>query len=105
MDENNPIQIIATESGLQIKKGDELDRAWLVQRINELINFDFSKLVSILYRVDVDEGKLRHLLNVNAGKDAAPVIADLLIERQEQKKKWRDKFGDNKSADDGEEKW
>jgi hypothetical protein len=105
MDEANNIQTIASESGLEIKKGDELNRAWLAQKINELINHDFPKLVSILYRVDVDERKLRHLLSINAGKDAAPVIADLLIERQEQKKKWRDQYNHNKLSNDDEEKW
>ena len=33
----------------------------LVEKINDLINTDFQKLVSILYRMDVSEIKLKQL--------------------------------------------
>lgn len=54
-------------------------------KINELINSDFEKLVQLLYRVDVDESKLKKMLQENAGTDAGKMIALLLIERQQQK--------------------
>lgn len=54
-------------------------------KINELINSDFEKLVQLLYRVDVDEMKLKKMLQENAGMDAGKMIALLLIERQQQK--------------------
>lgn len=53
--------------------------------INQLINTDFEKLISLLYRIDVNETKLRNLLATSAGRDAAQLIADLIIERQLQK--------------------
>ena len=57
----------------------------LASHINFLIQSDFQKLVSILYRVDVNESKLKHLLKENQGFDAANIITDLIIERELQK--------------------
>ena len=79
-------------------------RQHLVVHINDLLLNDFNKLVRILYRVDVSEQKLKHLLRENPTTDAAIIIADLLIERQEQKMKTKQSF----KADDsipGEDKW
>lgn len=53
--------------------------------INQLINTDFEKLISLLYRIDVNETKLRCLLDASEGRNAAQLIADLIIERQLQK--------------------
>ena len=57
----------------------------LVERINELIESDFSRLISILYRQDISEIKLRQLLKENRNTDAAKVIADMMIEREREK--------------------
>ena len=67
-------------------------RVNLIERINHLIQKDFEKLVSILYRVDVNENKLKTLLKASAGTDAAVLIADLIIEREWQKVKIRNTF-------------
>lgn len=79
-------------------------REQLAVYINELINTDFEKLASILYRVDVDEKKLKKLLADNPDTDAGLLIADLVIERQIEKKKSREKFRRDSSISD-EEKW
>ena len=57
----------------------------LANRINEMINRDFSALVQLLYRIDVSESKLRQLLQENATSDAGRIIAQLILERQWQK--------------------
>ena len=67
-------------------------REKLIEFINHLIQKDFEKLVSILYRVDVDENKLKTLLKASPGTDAAVLIADLIIERELQKIKTRKTF-------------
>ena len=76
----------------------------LSSHINFLIQSDLQKLVSILYRVDVDEAKLKHLLKENPDFDAANIITDLIIERQLQKIRSRQEYrpGENIS---GDEKW
>lgn len=71
-------------------------------KINELINTDFEKLVQLLYRVDVDESKLKKMLQENAGTDAGKMIALLLIERQQQKLQSKK---DSPPLDPNEELW
>jgi Asp-tRNA(Asn)/Glu-tRNA(Gln) amidotransferase B subunit len=72
--------------------------------INHLINHDFEKLVSLLYRIDINESKLKQLLQQKQGADAAGTIADLIIERQLQKIKSRQEIKKNIDIPD-DEKW
>ena len=72
--------------------------------INHLINTDFEKLVYYLYRIDVDETRMRNLLDKSAGENAAALIAELIIERQQQKIESRNTFDTNDNIPD-EEKW
>ena len=78
-------------------------KAALTSYVNELINKDFEKLVSLLYRIDVNEHKMRNLLNAKQGENAAGLIADLIIERQLQKIESRKKYSSRQDSD--EEKW
>lgn len=74
--------------------------------IHDLINHDFNKLVSILYRVDINETRLKKLLEQNPSEDAGLMIAELIIERQTQKMHSREHFrqkGEN--SIDENEKW
>lgn len=74
--------------------------------IHHLINNDFNKLVSILYRIDVSEQKLRQLLEGNPLEDAGTIIAELIIERQQQKLQSRKLFpGTGENSIDENEKW
>jgi len=78
----------------------------LSAHINRLIQTDFEKLVGILYRMDINEPKLKLLLKENTNSNAGVIIANLMIERQEQKIKSRQQFSkrdDNNISD--EEKW
>ena len=83
--------------------GEEL-REKLVAHINYLINKNFERLVYYLYRIDVNESKMRHLLEQKEGENAAALIADLIIERQLQKIESRKKTEPDKNTPD-EEKW
>jgi hypothetical protein len=73
--------------------------------VNKMIESDFEKLVNILYRVDVNERKLKYLLRENVGSDAADIIADLIIERQMEKIKSRREFSNQDDNISDEEKW
>ena len=77
----------------------------LAVHINYLINHDFEKLVSCLYRVDVSESKMRVLLQEKEGENAAGLIADLVIERQSRKIKSRQQFRQRDNDIDENEKW
>ena len=83
----------------------ELLNEKLLQHINNLILHDFQKLVSLLYRIDISEEKLKYLLKENADKDAASIIADLIIERQMQKIKSKELFKQWDLDIDENEKW
>lgn len=76
----------------------------LAAHINDLIQSDFQKLVTILYRVDVDEKRLKQVLAENPGKDAGEIIAGLLIERQMQKIQSRKQYKRDEDISDNE-KW
>ena len=61
--------------------------------------------MGILYRIDVNERKLKYLLQENVGEDAAFIIADLIIERQIEKIKSRQQFSRRDDNISEEEKW
>lgn len=103
MDKEQALQDISKELGLVIKDG-VVNLQILSERINDLINNDFQKLVSILYRMDVNEIKLKQLLNENQGTDAGIIIGQLMIERQEQKIRSRQAHKPDENISD-DEKW
>jgi hypothetical protein len=57
--------------------------------INDLITSDFEKLISILYRLDISEAKLKYLLQLHTNENAGAIIAALIVERQWEKIKSR----------------
>jgi hypothetical protein len=64
----------------------------LESMINELIKNDFSKLVQLLYRIDVSEAKLKNILQVHPNEDAGKLIAVVVLERLAATKKARESF-------------
>lgn len=82
---------------------EELERELSV-KINWLIQNNFEQLVFILYRIDVNESKLRLLLNQFTGEDTGKIIAQLIIERQTQKIITRQQFKQQHDIDENE-KW
>ncbi|MGZ8557097.1 MAG: hypothetical protein ACXWWC_02120 [Chitinophagaceae bacterium] len=77
--------------------------------INQLISNNFNKLISLLYRMDVNEANLMQLLHDNQAEDAGIIIANLIIERQLQKiKSKKENKGNNIISGDEmneNEKW
>jgi hypothetical protein len=78
---------------------------YLADKINGLIKNNFDHLVYILYRVDVDEAKLKNVLKENPQQDAGKIIARLLIERQLQKIILRKQFTKKEDGINEEDKW
>lgn len=86
------------------QNNNETIRDELVKFINELINKDFSSLVQLLYRIDIDENNLKQILKQHDGADSASLIAEMIIKRQLQKIATRKKTsGDNKLSP--EDRW
>ena len=69
----------------------EQQRQYLIQVVAQLIDTDYHKLTNILYRIDVDELKLKKAL-LESDQSISVTIADLIIERQVQKLKYRNRF-------------
>ncbi|MEO7984299.1 MAG: hypothetical protein ABI688_09475 [Bacteroidota bacterium] len=86
---NEALAIVSKDLGLAVNSDHAQSRQLLINRINELLAGDFEKMISILYRMDINEMKLKLLLKDNPGHDAGPIIADLMIERQAEKIKSR----------------
>ena len=59
----------------------ELFRQELINKINHLLVNDFASLVQILYRIDIDENKLKERLKQQNTEPAATVIADMMLKR------------------------
>jgi hypothetical protein len=72
--------------------------------VNKLINSDFSKLIAILYRIDIPETAVATVLQQQAGTDAGILIAQLILERQLQKQLMREQFTTQRVIPD-DEKW
>ena len=88
MDDNRQHALIHTASLLELDTVGDTDlRGRVVARINDLISKDFNRLIHILYRIDVDEQKLKQALRSKPDRDAAEIICDLLVERQAAKRR------------------
>ena len=84
---NAIVHIINDSFGLQTTDADFMQL--LAKKINDLIVHDFNKLISILYRADINEKKMSMLLEQNKNENAGKLIAALFVERQLEKIKSR----------------
>jgi hypothetical protein len=89
---------------INLQSLEKLDTPHLEQAINELIKNDFSRLVQLLYRIDVSEAKLKNILSANPNEDAGKLIAQVIIERLAITKKARESFSTTSRIDDTEER-
>lgn len=108
MHTTDPELVPALNQSLKLELPDSLSYEQLREKLsvyfNDLIQTDFEKLVFLLYRIDVDEARMRALLAHREGQDTAGLITDLVIERQLQKVESRRKFKQEQN-EEGEEKW
>ena len=78
----------------------------LAEKVNALIEENFDQLLQLLYRIDINEYRLRRLLVENEGEDAGKIIARLIVQRQWEKIESRRKYRqDTDAGADGEERW
>lgn len=61
----------------------------LSKEIAYLIDHDFQRLVFILYRIDVDENKVKNALATSGFEKAPTIIAEMILNRQVEKVKSR----------------
>jgi len=104
MEDNEHIrQLLHQKEQLPVAQKEAL-RNQLIKYINHLLVRDFNKVVQILYMVDVNEAKLKQVIEKNPTTETAVIIVDLLIERQDQKIEMKKSFRSNENIPD-DEKW
>lgn len=92
---NEVVSIVKNDlafSFIGINNLDEL-RQQIYQRIAEMINREFELLMSIMYRLDIDEAKFNDAI-ANT-EDPAAQITELIIEREIQKVQTRMRYRNN----------
>jgi hypothetical protein len=91
------LKSVASLFGLSLEQIDSNSNEQLFEvlsnYLNHLIEHDFNQLVAILYRIDVSEDKVRQTLaNAPTESNSGKLIAQLIIEREQQKMYWREKY-------------
>ncbi len=69
-------------------------KEWLTSEIIKLMMNDMEKLLNILYRIDVNEKKVKEVFAQHNPKLIAPSLAELIIEREMGKAETRIKYRD-----------
>lgn len=107
MNDHQLIQSLEQYLGLTIQQENDSEALHriIADHINHLIQNDFHRLISLLYRIDINEDKLKILLKDNEGTDAGLIIADLIIERQLEKIKTREQFKQENNDNNENEMW
>lgn len=78
----------------------------LAAKIDYLIANDFNGLFFILYRLDVNEKKVKEMIAQSGGLTPGLTIANLILKRLEEKVYWRNKFkNQSEQIIDEEERW
>ena len=62
-------------------------------RVGELMEEDASLLFSYMYRLDIDEQKLKHAVQHYSGDSRIKALADLILKRQLLRIELRKKYG------------
>jgi hypothetical protein len=104
MIDNNVViqQDLEKETGLVLTNN---FREELSVYINKLINADFEKLVFLLYRIDIQESKIKQLLALPSSNNAGEIIADAIIKRQAEKAITRQLYKQCEDNISEEDKW
>lgn len=67
-------------------------KKYLSHRLADLLDNNFNLLINTLYRIDIDEIKLKKIFSSDSRVYIPDALAGLIIERQIQKIYWRNKY-------------
>lgn len=71
-------------------------RIYLTKKLSVLLDYKFDTLINILYRIDVNEERLKELFASSNREFIPATLAELIIERSIQKVKFRQKYKSGK---------
>jgi hypothetical protein len=87
-------ELLSKDFGLnQALSLDALQQALQERLVDYLLN-DLEGLLQLLYRIDVDEKKVKQVFSGNQPKEIAPQLAVLILQRMMQKAETRLKYKD-----------
>ncbi len=73
-------------------------KLFLTEKLSDLMVKNFDEVLKILYQIDINEIKVRNVMHSNNNYKAS-LLADLIIKRQLQKIKSREKYKRNSTKD------
>lgn len=79
------LKIVSKDFDLPDSVDEDRIRELLIPAFEYLIENDFSKLVQLLYRADVDQEELKKKLEGTEGQSTAAIITDAYLSRQRAK--------------------
>jgi len=91
------LKIISKDFDIEESLSEDQLREVLIEAFAYLVDNGFPKLIQILYKADVDQYKLKELLETVEGKSSAEVIADAYIARQMAKLETWKKYNSKKN--------
>lgn len=75
-------------------------RKWLENKIKQMLDQETDLLWSTLYRMDIDEEKIKQVLASAYRTPVEAGLADLVLERQKQRNEMRAKFSSRKPPEE-----
>ena len=93
MSDNQDLSALVNSFLVSKEKNDALIREKVYKVVLELLMENISNLYQVLYRIDVREEKVKNaFLDNPLAEVAAERITELIIERQLEKRKWRERY-------------
>ncbi len=89
----NKIEISSEETGIESY---DLLKEYLAQKVAELMDNDFERFLNSLYRIDINERKIKEVLIDKNILSIPEKIADLIIERQIERIKYQRMYKEGK---------
>jgi hypothetical protein len=71
-------------------------KKYLIEKLTYLLENKYDTLINILYKIDISEEKLSELFSSNNKESIPSTLAELIIERQFQKVKFRQLYKNGK---------
>ncbi|HEX7358751.1 MAG TPA: hypothetical protein VF270_13645 [Ignavibacteriaceae bacterium] len=71
-------------------------RKYLTEKMKEMLDNNYNLLINTLYRIDISENKLAKLFSGKNKESIPEKLADLIIERQIEKIKFRKRYREGK---------
>ena len=64
----------------------------IAQRVQEILDQDAGLLFSYMYRLDIDEHRLQHVIQNYIGQDRIVALAQLILQRQIKRVQLRERY-------------